>query len=269
MTRSTSFGLEQLEQRVFLSASPHADSAVVDGGHCGGPHVFAPGATVKGQMLGEYAADWWKWASAAPNPVNPTLDTTGANAGINQGKKVFFLAGGPGGTFNRTVRIPSGVNVFFPVANTIWVTFPTDPVLPVEEYRAIIRPIVDELSGLYATIDGCPIDVAPHREVDPYAGGFEVTVPQNNLYGLDPGTYGPSVTDGYWLMLSPLSKGKHTITFGTNPTSAGGFDLDVTYNITVVPKGQYRRQDGPVAPRRESDRADFGAMKHVREEVLA
>jgi hypothetical protein len=267
---------EPLESRVHLSASAaHAGSAI-DATDCGGVHVFAPHSTVKGKTLGEYAADWWKWASLAPVPVNPTLDTTGANAALNQGDKVFFIAGGPGGTFDRTVCIPSGTNVFFPVANAVWVTFPDDPVLPVDEYRNFIRPTVDQLTGMYATIDGCPVDVAPHRETDP--GGFQVTVPQDNLYGLDPGTYGPAVTDGYWLMLSPLSKGEHTITFGTNPTTAGGFDLDVTYHINVVPKGQYRKQPCPPAQaaqpacgcesgKKDGARRDRGAAANVLTEA--
>jgi hypothetical protein len=43
-----------------------------------------------------------------------------------------------------------------------------------------------------------------------------------------------AVVDGYWLMLKPLSPGKHVIHF-TASNATTGFALDVTYNVTVTP----------------------------------
>jgi hypothetical protein len=47
----------------------------------------------------------------------------------------------------------------------------------------------------------------------------------------------PAASDGYWLMVEPLSPGKHTINFGG--TTQSGFQLDITYELTVVPRGQF------------------------------
>jgi hypothetical protein len=47
-----------------------------------------------------------------------------------------------------------------------------------------------------------------------------------------------AASDGYWLMLEPLSPGTHTIEFGGTAKNTG-FQLNVTYTITVVPKGQF------------------------------
>ena len=47
----------------------------------------------------------------------------------------------------------------------------------------------------------------------------------------------PAVSDGYWLLLNPLPLGQHTINFGG---SNGGFTLNITYNIRVVPRGHYQ-----------------------------
>ncbi len=50
------------------------------------------------------------------------------------------------------------------------------------------------------------------------------------------GTRQPGVSDGYWIMLTPLSSGSHTIHFhGIEEFSNGNFELDVTYALTVVP----------------------------------
>ncbi len=55
----------------------------------------------------------------------------------------------------------------------------------------------------------------------------------NNVFGGYPnapaGYYAPSVSDGYWAMLSPLKQGKHTLKFGD------GAWQDVTYNINITP----------------------------------
>ena len=51
-----------------------------------------------------------------------------------------------------------------------------------------------------------------------------------------PGTYGPSVQDGIYLMLPPLPAGLHEIQF----SAAGlhGWGLDVTYHLTVRESGR-------------------------------
>jgi len=71
---------------------------------------------------------------------------------------------------------------------------------------------------------------------------FSITTPAHNILGVPwPGigpfgtgiadTYYPNGSDGYWVMLTPLAPGLHTIHF----TSGDGF-LDVTYRFTVGKK---------------------------------
>ena len=62
-------------------------------------------------------------------------------------------------------------------------------------------------------------------------------MPQNNLHGA-PGGPTQAASDGWWVMLKPLSNGTHQIHFsGTilhNPsTGTQGFSQEVTYHITV------------------------------------
>src|SRR5439155_20709072 len=84
-----------------------------------------------------------------------------------------------------------------------------------------------------AQIDGQPVsDILTHREEDP--SGFFVNWPKDNIFGYPPlpKEAGVCVTDGYWLMLSPLSSGSHDIHFaGSLPDF--GFSLDVTYHLNV------------------------------------
>lgn len=61
---------------------------------------------------------------------------------------------------------------------------------------------------------------------------YMVYFPEGDVWGLTelvaPGWYGPAVSDGYYLMLAPLSAGQHTIHF-----AVADF-LDVTYHVTVA-----------------------------------
>ena len=62
---------------------------------------------------------------------------------------------------------------------------------------------------------------------------FTVDLPDNNIFGVAPGEYGPNVDDGFYLLLPPLRVGQHTIHF--HGSLAHYNSLDVTYNLTVTP----------------------------------
>jgi hypothetical protein len=82
------------------------------------------------------------------------------------------------------------------------------------------------------SIDGQTIsDVKDYRVKSPEA--FSVTVPADNVSGVPAGTYSPHVADGYYLLLSPLPVGSHTISVYV--VSSLGYDYVNTYNITVTP----------------------------------
>ena len=239
--------VEVLEERRLLSATPH---------------VAAAGSSVAGQSLAEWTADWWRWAFETPTGQNPLADTTGANAGVNQPKNVFFLAGNFGGTTVRTVTIPTGTRVFFPVLN--YVAFEEGTV---EEMRAAAAASVADPREMHATVDGAPVggDILSHREISPV---FDIELPADNIIGLPPRVYEPAVSDGYWLMLSPLKPGEHTINFGGTGND-GSFTLDVTYDVEVVPKGQYRKgDDAPAASQKPSAFGDK-RIGRLAEDVLA
>ena len=80
--------------------------------------VAPPDANYAGLSYGEWGAAWWQHMFSIPAATNPMLDTTGANALIDQSGPVYFLAGTfGGGEATRTVTIPSGKALFFPIVN--------------------------------------------------------------------------------------------------------------------------------------------------------
>ena len=84
--------------------------------------IVPPGNDVAGesQLFWPRPGGSGLWASPATN--NPLTDMTGADAGANNGGPVFFLAGSlAGGVYARTITVPVGKPVFFPVLNSFFV----------------------------------------------------------------------------------------------------------------------------------------------------
>src|SRR6202022_1643583 len=65
---------------------------------------------------------------------------------------------------------------------------------------------------LEATVDGRTLQNLEEYRAHSNPPPFTYTAVSGNLFGLPPGS-GKSVADGFWIMLRPLSPGKHTLHF--------------------------------------------------------
>ena len=135
--------------------------------------VEAPHSTVLGQSIAEWTADWWTWAFQAPARLvtqpdesvtiegNPLTDSTGDLAGLNNDGPVFFVAGTLGGNAERSFEVPEGKPLLIPLVNFIANRFENDIPTDVELQKAAVdqdlAPIKGTISGLFAEIDGIPI----------------------------------------------------------------------------------------------------------------
>lgn len=194
---------------------------------------------VDSRTYGEWSAAWWQWATAYDLDHNPILDPDGSFGAQGQSGPVWFLAGTFGGSAERSVTIPAGTYIFFPLANGAWDTvpgFPNPLNLPDPLSVADVRAILDYL--IKDTAVSCEIDGASVKKPEKYRVKSPVfSLNFNADFASGVGYPAPYVrtaaSDGYWLMLYPLSAGEHTIHFAAdNPVT--GFALDVTYNITVT-----------------------------------
>ena len=60
---------------------------------------------------------------------------------------------------------------------------------------------------------------------------FNAFLPKGAIFGLPAGTIGPLVSDGFWLLLSPLSPGAHTIHLHAKAIT--GFETEATYQLNI------------------------------------
>ncbi len=211
------------------------------------PTVLPINSNSHGRSYAQWADAWWQWFMAIPADKNPILDSTGEFVSVGQSGQVWFLAGTYSGVAVRTATIPAGKALFFPIYNYCWILTPTlgDPEWSPETeamMRATAAAQVDGFgpSDLTCEVDGRAVaDILSYRCPTEPDDPFMVFLPDNDVWGVvgsttidggvfQSGTYGPSVQDGIYLMLTPLSKGEHTIRF-----TAGDF-LDVTYHLTVL-----------------------------------
>jgi hypothetical protein len=185
------------------------------------------------------ATRWWEWALETPASENPLTDTTGEFAAVNQPNgPVWFLAGNTGGITVRTFTVPAGKALFFPIVNVFDVedaTIRGGGVFflvphPVQTAQAFVSNVIATATGLSCEVDGNPLTIttANLEQSTP----FSLQLPADNILGVPAGAYFPAIDSGYYVLLSPLSVGQHTIHFAGTMTYFP-LSLDVTDHLTV------------------------------------
>jgi hypothetical protein len=215
----------------------------------GNPGVLPPQSHPYGKSYAEWSAEHWKWTYSLPADAHPLTDTAEVSAG--QSGPVWFLGGtwGPTtdlegnwvGIADRHVTIPAGKALFFPIIDAEQSL--AEGGTSEADCRETAIGFVDYATGLSCTIDGRPLrNLQAYRTDSPF---FDFgPLPENNLLGLPAGTTTSAVSDGYFVMLAPLSPGRHTIHFqGAFVLPGFSFTLDITYHIKVTRRGHDRDED--------------------------
>jgi hypothetical protein len=203
-------------------------------------------AVTYGRTSGEWAAEWWQWALSIPTANHPLFNNPDCSVG--QSGPVWFLGGSfVTNTATRTCNIPAGTYLYFPILNGEdsaieesqgdGCSKPPDQAATIAYVRECAESYENGVT-VTAEIDSAPVRniAAKYRVQSP---AYSITLPADNVFykttghNYPEGTYFPSVNDGYYLMLAPLSPGQHKIHFhgiGNN----NSFELDITYFLTVA-----------------------------------
>lgn len=183
-----------------------------------------------GKSWQEWTTKWWQWFLSIPKESHPAYDDTGGRWAINQeDPNVLFLAGTTGGKVERTITIPAGKAVLFPVIN-FTTSYSEDPSLKTEDDMILhAKSNIDDIVKKEANIDGASLLISEkHRVQSP---PFDFSFPTNNIYGVKDGST-RGVGDGYWIFLKPLSTGKHNIRTSSSCLS-GRIQIDVNIELIV------------------------------------
>jgi len=219
-----------VEESFAVDQRAHANSA-----------VFPLNSKPFGKSLSQWTEAWWQYVMQFDCAEIPTNDASGSNAAMGQSGPVYFLVGTSGGSANRTVTIPKSKGILFPI-----ITYLNDYPCPdanfqprqdqtLEEFlKEGAKTTIDMVSNLYVTLDGKPITNVYNYRVA--TNLFYFTGNPDLASCIDPcitGLKQEATSDGYWIMLKPLSKGKHILHFqGGIP--GYGFEVDVNYTIFIL-----------------------------------
>jgi hypothetical protein len=184
------------------------------------------------------AADWWRWANSIPASTNPLAG--GTDCSIGQDGHVWFLGGAfEPGTYERSCKVPNGRSLYFPIINAAYTNDGEDPPKTDAELH--------ELASFWGSAD-TPLTAEMDGRAIPNLGDYHVHSDVFSYSWPDAPVFDPSasagttnaVTDGYYLLIPPLSRGEHTLHFRGSAVYTQekfGFDysfnLDVTYHLLV------------------------------------
>jgi hypothetical protein len=223
---------------------------------CAAPdQILPPSSLPYGLSYQEWAAKWWQFFYGQSTDYMQPLGSPGICEG--PASRVLFLNGAPGSTTEtKHATIQADTPLFLAI-----LAFTADnTACPITDFTTNSAEVLaaEAVAGWTgaATLTTCTIDglAVPGLE-NPTNTIYNVvstpfsytTAEKNNIVAVSEGepclpgglTIYPAVADGVYLMLAPLSPGKHSIHFVgvAGPLSSPFLKLDITYDITVQPFG--------------------------------
>ncbi|HJU35459.1 MAG TPA: hypothetical protein VJ695_10085 [Nitrososphaera sp.] len=189
--------------------------------------VFSTNSAPFGLQFSDWCVRWVKWCLEQPIETNPAKDMTGKHCCQNQSGPIWFLAGTFGGSATRKCTVPSGKAIMFPILEKEC-SFVEDTDIRTE--TDLISRATDEtsrISHIETSIDGIALqNLNRYRVQTPV---FEIVFPKNNVYGVKEGPT-RATSNGFWILLEPLSPGEHTIYFKAAHRKPD-FQTEVTYQL--------------------------------------
>lgn len=252
---STGVQFDQLEALLTPEASAQGNP---------NPGVHPVNSKPYGLSYAEWSARWWQWILSIPadstGAPNPNLDATGKYCAEGQSGQVWFLAASFGTLptpIDRTCTVPVGKSILIPILNQadgaglLDCGGPAPYDVPCAQFtyngKVGVPALYEEAKvsqdnpSLTLSLDGVPLEQLTAYRVQSPVFAYSMTTSNVISYllgvfglpGPEPaGTYYPAVSDGYWVMFTPLSAGHHTIHF--EGVQAGGFATGgITYHLTI------------------------------------
>jgi len=197
------------------------------------PRVLPPKSQAFGQSYGEWGAAYMRWWLTH---LNAATDCAQGQRG-----KVWFLpalpTNSPDLTLTVACTIPTGTAVLVPIltsaANTATECERGDPNHP--EFGPGNIELLEQIGGFSKftlTVDGKEISNLGRYQIEP------TSFPETANPVPPPATV--SMACGFFALLAPLPPGEHTIHLTVNLQELGPDvgPVDLTWNLTVVPRGQ-------------------------------
>jgi hypothetical protein len=201
----------------------------------GEPVIFPPNSNPYGLTYAEWTIRWWQWLLSIPRERNPLTDTTGryCHQDQHQHGPIWFLVATEENrpVVSRECKVPANRALMYPINNSLF-SLAEYPQMSMNDLKARSGEQEDAVISLYSYIDGSSLpDLARYRI---RSDDFEVDLPPSNILDSPPGRT-RAVSDGYWIILKPLSPGTHELRFGASGSFRDRhFSTDITYHLWIL-----------------------------------
>ncbi|MGN6615018.1 MAG: hypothetical protein ACTHKC_08245 [Candidatus Nitrosocosmicus sp.] len=222
------------------------------------PFTFPVNSSPYGISYKNWTAKWAAWQNTIPKSYNWNFkDTPGVNyvpkdCSFMQdpSSPVFFLpwVGKELGTYATVMCIVPHNKAILISVDSGTADY-SDPSVKLKTPSELIR--IETEGNKYpnnfqATLDGHPLDLINDEAHKVTTGLYNLTLPKDNLWD-EPEGPDKGITQGWWIMLKPLSTGEHIVHYNTGygnsksdpaniPPGQGspkGYIQDVTYHLVV------------------------------------
>jgi hypothetical protein len=177
-----------------------------------------------------WATRWWEWFLSIPKMRSPAIDITGERSSVEQSDPdVWFLASTINGSTVRTVKIPPGKALLFPIINVTISNSENSALKTDTDLISFVNQDIDDIVKKRAKIDGQDLTISEDYRVK--SPPFNFSYPPDNIFGAK---QGPTrvVGDGYWIFMRPLKPGNHTIeTYGS--CMSGKIQIGASIQLTI------------------------------------
>jgi len=208
-----------------------------------------------GDTYAGWAAAFWTYTFGTPvllpSGSHPAFDVGNVDCSIGQSGHVWFLNEivglAPGGQIQRSCSIPTGTGLFFPLFNTLYLNFASDPPLTAQACAQIAQAQIASLGTvtMHAVLDGKALqkNAIQLEQSAIFAVAMpEPTATQTNLalfVGFPASEFPDNVATancdvGWYGYVEPLSAGHHVLQWSFSSSTLGPL-YDIRYDLTVVP----------------------------------
>ena len=203
--------------------------------------IFPPESKPYGLSYEDHIKNYWRYAISLPNDVNPWNDDTGKMCRNGQeaiNSSVFYLPANGGGNSTRVCKIPAGSGIFIPILVGEFSLLELGKDAKVADLPGFAKNDQDNMHVFTLAIGNKKLGTEDIRKYGIVTSPFNLTFPENNLFGTEPGST-TAAADGYYVITEPLKKGTYVIrTYGEMCTKddgcPGGDNLKPYVNTTLI-----------------------------------
>ncbi|HZD34942.1 MAG TPA: hypothetical protein VE130_07030 [Nitrososphaeraceae archaeon] len=193
----------------------------------GGSTDFFAGRTINNKSLEMLAQEFWNWTMSVPAdiPIDPTINKNECYLGSDTDDQVLFGVGVYAISYESECTIPGGKYFLVPLLVGECDSTVPDPRAAsdkIEDKWACARDADEIFKAWEVVLDGHTLfknsggDAVNMELKDQIlvrnSSLFTLEIPEGNQFDAPPGRY-DAVVDGYYLVLNPLSPGKHSLSY--------------------------------------------------------